>query len=97
MNGRSGPETNLPRFFATFGIGHTYSGSFVEIFAEDSHAARACMIKSHGTEWSQEVYRASEFKPQIKRYGLRRLATVRQKIGERNRDGSLMFVADRRN
>lgn len=85
----------MTSFFATFGAGHTYSGLFVEIIADDRHAARACMIKNHGEQWSQELYTTPEFKPQIRKYRLRKMATVRQKPDDRSRDGSLIFNADR--
>lgn len=89
----------MNRYFATFGIGHTYSGSYVEIFAEDRHAARACMIKNHGDEWSQELYTDAEFTAPgryLEKFQPRKLATVRQKPNDRTRDGSLIFNADRR-
>lgn len=89
----------MMRFFATFGAGHTYCGSYVEIFAEDKFVARACMIRNHGDEWSQELYTDAEFTAPgqyLERYRPRKLATVRQRIGDQRRDGSPVFIADRR-
>ena len=70
-------------FYATFGTGHAYSGMFVEIYAENEHAARAHMIKEHGTRWA-ELYSLKEFGDQAQRYGLRKMVTVQQRSGYPN-------------
>lgn len=67
-------------FYATFGTGHAYHGCYIEIFAEDSHAARVHMIREHGERWAS-LYNAVDFAPQVQKYGLRKLVTVQQRHG----------------
>lgn len=73
----------MPSFFATFGTGHAYSGCYVEIIAEDHHAARAHMIREHGERWGT-LYVGEKFTWQIDRFGLVKMVTVRQREGYPN-------------
>ena len=65
-------------FFGTFGTGQEYAGCYIEIHAENHHAARSFMITAHGRRWSM-VYSADEFRGQAEKYGLMKLAVVRQR------------------
>lgn len=66
-------------FFATFGMGHDYAGCYVHIRAESRHAATAFMVAAHGDRWSSPLYAADDFKGQISKFNLHRLALVEQR------------------
>ncbi|ESW92961.1 hypothetical protein NKL07_22085 [Mesorhizobium sp. C280B] len=70
----------METFYATFGTGWGYAGGYVEIIAENRHAATAHMVKEHGERWAA-IYTATEFVQTLKRYALHKLATVRQRPG----------------
>ena len=64
----------MKTFFATFGQKHRHSGRFVEIVAEDHHAARFYMIATYAADWSQQLFDRTPG-------NRRRLVTVYQKPG----------------
>lgn len=70
----------MDHFYATFGTGWGYAGGFVEIIAENHHAATAHMIKEHGERWA-DLYTAAEYETHLKKHKLHKLATVRQRPG----------------
>lgn len=84
----------MQSFYATFGAGHEYSGAYVEIRAVDHHCARLFMIKAHADRWA-ELYGRDEFRGMPARHNLHKLATVTQKVGYNNRDGSPIFTLGR--
>lgn len=70
---------DFEKHYATFGGGHEYSGCYVEIISESHHTAILFMMKAHGSRWSGDAYTAERFAGQIERYGMQKLATVRQR------------------
>lgn len=64
-------------FYATFGVGHGYAGCYVEILAENAHAARAFMLNQHGDQWG-EMYLQDRFVDIGRKHDLYKLATVQQ-------------------
>ncbi|RWC91695.1 MAG: hypothetical protein EOS72_03300 [Mesorhizobium sp.] len=76
----------MQTFCATFGSGWGYANGYVEIIAEDRHAATGHMVKEHGERWAA-MYTMAEFASTIKRYRLHKLATVQQRPGS----GELFF------
>lgn len=83
----------MPRFYATFGVGQRYAGFYVEIHAEDHHAARIFMIDAHAHRWS-ELYDEARFAGQVERHDLWKLATVRQLPGGDGEEVSFEVVRE---
>lgn len=68
-------------WYFSFGVGQTYRGFYVEIIAKSEPDARQTMIEAHATNWSMS-YDADEFPSHIKRFNLKKLATIKQFRGD---------------
>ena len=63
------------RWYFTFGFDHKYRKGYVEVFAEDSEAARNKMVERYGMEWGFQ-YNEDEFREQPSKYGLYRVTVI---------------------
>lgn len=63
------------KWYFTFGFDHPYRKGYVEVYAEDSEAARTKMIDRYGLKWGFQ-YSESEFLGQPTKFGLHRVAVI---------------------